>query len=215
MEKARAAVILCAFALAPTCPVRAATMAVTLLDRDGHGFADAVIEIRPLEQAQPSAAPISAVMDQVNLQFRPEVLVVPVGSNVAFPNSDHTRHQVYSFSAARKFQLPLYRGKPYPPLVFPTPGIVTLGCNIHDEMVAYIRVTDAPYYGQTDNDGHWRAILPAGHYRLQLWHPRIRDDSGSLARDFVLETNDEMTLSLRLARSVLPPPPEGNVAWAY
>ena len=88
-------------------------------------------------------------MDQVDLAFVPDVLVVPVHSSVQFPNSDAVRHQVYSFSSARQFQLPLYRGKPYPPVTFAQPGVVTLGCNIHDNMIAYIVVTAAPFFGRT------------------------------------------------------------------
>ena len=84
---------------------------------------------------------MNAIMDQVNLAFVPDVLVIPVHSSVQFPNSDAISHQVYSFSSARQFQLPLYRGKPYPPVVFDQPGVVTLGCNIHDNMLAYIVVT--------------------------------------------------------------------------
>ena len=89
-------------------------------------------------------------MDQVNLAFVPDVLVIPVHSTVQFPNSDAISHQVYSFSSARSFQLPLYRGKPYPPVTFDQPGIVTLGCNIHDNMSSYIVVTAAPFFGRTD-----------------------------------------------------------------
>ena len=78
--------------------------------------------------------------------FVPDLLVVPVGSTVSFPNSDSVSHQIYSFSAAKRFQLPLYRGKPYPPRLFDQAGLVMLGCNIHDWMIAYIDVTDAPFY---------------------------------------------------------------------
>ena len=94
----------------------------------------------------------------VDLNFVPDVTVVPVGSSVSFPNSDDVSHQVYSFSPARRFQLPLYRGKPHAPVVFDQPGIVTLGCNIHDNMVAYIVVTPAPFYGRTDQRGGW--VIP-------------------------------------------------------
>ena len=100
--------------------------------------------------ALPPAPPVHAIMDQVNLAFVPDVLVIPVHSTVQFPNSDAVSHQVYSFSSARQFQLPLYRGKPYPPVTFDQPGIVTLGCNIHDNMLAYIVVTAAPFFGRTD-----------------------------------------------------------------
>ena len=108
------------------------------------------------------AALVHAVMDQLDRAFVPDLLVVPVGSTVSFPNSDSVSHQIYSFSSAKRFQLPLYRGKPYPPVLFDQTGVVTLGCNIHDEMLAYLVVTDAPYFGRSDRAGSWSAELGPG-----------------------------------------------------
>jgi plastocyanin len=107
---------------------------VTALQRDGKTLAGAVVTVEAESPAMPATPPAKATMDQVDLAFVPDVLVVPVHSTVQFPNSDAVSHQVYSFSSARRFQLPLYRGKPYPPVTFDQPGIVTLGCNIHDNM---------------------------------------------------------------------------------
>ena len=127
-----------------------------------------------------------AVMDQVNRAFVPDLLVIPVGSTVSFPNSDSVSHQIYSFSPAKRFQLPLYRGKPYPPVHFDQAGVVTLGCNIHDEMLAYLLVTDAPYYGRTDASGTWSVEVPRGHYRISIWHPRLRDEAADLERELTV-----------------------------
>ncbi len=95
------------------------------------------------------------MVDQVDRAFAPDLLVIPLGSTVEFPNSDSVSHQIYSFSPAKRFQLPLYRGKPYPPVHFDQAGVVTLGCNIHDDMLAYLVVTDAPWFGRTDAAGAW------------------------------------------------------------
>jgi hypothetical protein len=104
---------------------------------------------------------------QVNMTFIPDVLVIPVHPRVQLTNSDVRSHQVYSFSAAKPFQLPLYRGKPCPPVVFDQPGVVTLGCNIHDNMPAYIVVTRATHFGRTGADGgRTAANLAAGRYSL-------------------------------------------------
>src|SRR5438132_7382630 len=89
-------------------------------------------------------------MDQVDRAFAPDLLVVPIGSTVEFPNSDSVSHQIYSFSQPKRFKLPLYHGKPYPPVQFDQAGVVTLGCNIHDDMLAYLLVTDAPWFGRTE-----------------------------------------------------------------
>src|SRR3974390_1516478 len=114
-----------------------ATLVVSVATPDGHALAGAVVTLRPLDGAGRHAAPVHAVMDQVNRSFEPDLLVIPVGSTVEFPNSDSVNHQTYSFSPAKRFQPPLYRGKPYPPVHFDQPGVVTLGCNIHDQMLAY------------------------------------------------------------------------------
>jgi len=145
-------------------------------------------------------------MDQVNRSFAPDVLVIPVGSTVEFPNSDSVSHQIYSFSPAKRFQLPLYRGKPYPPVHFDQPGIVTLGCNIHDQMLAYLLVTDAPWYGRTNEGGNWSTEVPRGRYRVDLWHPRLREDETDRVRELTVGESDRAELTLRLSRPLQPAP---------
>jgi len=148
-RRAAGALVLLLAALGRAGPVLAATLVIHVQTPDGHALSGAVVTVRPLEGQGKRPAPVHAVMDQVNRAFAPDLLVVPVGSTVAFPNSDSVSHQIYSFSAAKRFQLPLYHGKPYPPVQFDQTGVITLGCNIHDEMLAYLLVTDAPYFGRT------------------------------------------------------------------
>jgi plastocyanin len=174
-------------------------------------LAGAVLTIHPVG-AERAAPPVSAVMDQINRTFVPDLLVVPTGSTVEFPNSDSVSHQIYSFSPARKFQLPLYRGKPYPPVRFDQPGVVTLGCNIHDAMLAYVVVTDAPYFGRTDAAGGWSIDVPRGTYRVSVWHPRLREES-ELERQVMIGEGDRITLTLRLTKPLQPAPLDGNHSW--
>jgi hypothetical protein len=149
-------------------------------------------------------------MDQLNRAFAPDLLVIPVDSAVAFPNSDSVSHQIYSFSPAKRFQLPLYRGKPYPPVVFDQPGVVTMGCNIHDEMLAYIVITDAAFFGRTSAAGSWSADIPGGGYRISIWHPRIRDDAKDLNGELTVSEQSVGTLTLRLTKQLKPAPLEGR-----
>ncbi|EPN02611.1 hypothetical protein A259_25260, partial [Pseudomonas syringae pv. actinidiae ICMP 19070] len=124
----------------------------------------------------PSAVALKAAMDQREQEFAPHVLAVHVGTEVKFPNSDNIRHQVYSFSPAKRFELRLYEGTPSDPLLFDKPGVVVLGCNIHDWMVGYIYVTNEPWFGVTDSNGVLKfEQVPAGHYAATLWHPQIED----------------------------------------
>jgi plastocyanin len=156
----------------------------------------------------PAAAAMHAVVDQVDLTFVPDVIVLPVGSTISFPNSDAVSHQVYSFSSARRFQLPLYRGKPYPPVTFDQPGVVTLGCNIHDNMLAYVVVTDAPFFGRTDAQGEWVATnLPNGTYRVRLWHPLLNESGASMERAVQIDgASERADISMRLTRALRPAP---------
>jgi plastocyanin len=144
-------------------------------DASGAPIPNAVIVLVGGEAAPTAAkATVNAVMDQRKLQFEPHVLVVPRETAVRFPNSDDIRHQVYSFSEAKRFSLPLYHGVPAAPVVFDKAGEVVLGCNIHDRMLGYIYVADSPWFGKTGTDGAVViANVPAGTYVARLWYPGL------------------------------------------
>src|SRR5581483_9869162 len=193
-------------------PAAAASLVITVQLPDGHPLVDAVVTVQPVGKKLPPPAPIRSVMDQMNRMFKPEVVVVPVGSTVSFPNSDSVSHQIYSFSAAKRFQLPLYRGKPYPPLLFDRTGVVILGCNIHDWMIGYIDVTDAPFYGTTDGQGSWSAQVPTGRYQITVWHPRMREPTQTLVRELSIDGGDRAALTLQLTKPLRPAPMEGGAS---
>ncbi|KWS86318.1 methylamine utilization protein [Pseudomonas amygdali] len=152
----------------------ASAFTAQVFDKQGKPLADAVVTLKG--PADPSPAVLKAAMDQRDQEFAPHVLAVHTGTQVKFPNSDNIRHQVYSFSPAKRFELRLYEGTPSEPLLFDKPGVVVLGCNIHDWMVGYIYVTDEPWFGVTDSNGLLKLDqVPAGHYAATLWHPQIED----------------------------------------
>lgn len=158
------------------CPaaVLAAPLQIQFLAVDGKPVNATVVTLRSVDASRALAPPASGTMGQDDLAFIPHVLVVPVGSTVSFPNNDKVSHQVYSFSPARSFKLPLYRGTP-PPVTFDRAGVVTLGCNIHDQMRAYVFVVEAQYFGRTDAKGQWSAPdVEPGEYQLEIWHPLSR-----------------------------------------
>jgi plastocyanin len=194
---------------------QAAALMVNLLTRDGHPLAGAVVTVEPENQPLVPAPPVKAIMDQVNLAFVPDVLVLPVHSTVQFPNSDAVSHQVYSFSSARRFQLPLYRGKPYPPVQFDQPGVVTMGCNIHDNMLAYILVTAAPYFGRADEHGTWSAAdLPGGRYRVRIWHPLLNEPA-EVEHSVEIGT-ENASVEIKLSKALRPAPLTGRPhSWDY
>lgn len=163
------------YALATT--VSAGTIVVDVRDPKTAPLADAVVYAVPEGREMPAASRTAAVMDQKNKTFVPRVLPVQVGTSVKFPNSDDIQHQVYSFSPAKTFNLPLYKGTPANPIVFSAPGVVTLGCNIHDTMNAYIVVLETPYFEKTDSSGRIELRnLPHGKYIVRIWHPDMKDE---------------------------------------
>lgn len=181
-------------------------------DRPADGL---VVMLTPEAGEARRPAPIKAVMDQFDRAFTPSVLVVPVGSTVTFPNSDTVSHQVYSFSPARRFQLPLYRGTPYPPVRFDEPGVVTLGCNIHDDMIGYIVVTTAPHFGITDRAGGWSAAdVAPGAWRVSLWHPRLPGSTHTLVQRAVVDRTGTAAVEFRIgAGARVAPAPAKPRSW--
>ncbi|MEQ9506956.1 MAG: methylamine utilization protein [Hyphomonas sp.] len=139
-------------------------------DSSGKPLKDAVVTV-----AATGAGPIRfdwpLEMTQVDLTFDPYVLVVPVGADVKFPNLDKVRHHVYSFSKGNKFELKLFGKDESRSVKLEKAGVAAIGCNIHDMMVAYIRVVDTPYAAKTGADGKVTLDLPAGAASATVWHP--------------------------------------------
>jgi len=184
--------------------------AARIVGPDQTPVLDAVVSLAPVGVASPdttspkaastsrspAASPPRATMDQVDLAFVPHVLAVATGTVVDFPNSDQVRHSLYSFSAAKTFEVKLYRGFEAPPIRFEKPGLVVLGCNIHDHMLGFVYVLDAPHFAISDETG--ALAIPdvaAGRYRLELRHPRL-DESVVVTREIVLPEDSALTLAL-------------------
>ena len=171
--------------------VFAATIQVQVQDASGKPLADAVAFLESRE-ARSAAKPAQGVeLAQASKQFVPRVIVVPVGTSVQFPNRDTVRHHVYSFSPVKTFELKLYTGVDANPVVFDKSGIAVLGCNIHDNMTAWVVVVETPYYGRSAEAGRVAlANVPAGSYRLRVWHPGLAVGSPPLDQPLAVATND-------------------------
>ncbi|HEY4446181.1 MAG TPA: hypothetical protein VGN30_17990 [Steroidobacteraceae bacterium] len=177
-------------------PGQAAELRVLVKDHHGKLVADAVVSATPVDAKNAQRAkPPADTVDQLDKQFVPYVKPVFMGSKVRFPNSDHIRHQVYSFSPAKKFELPLYGGTDAPPVVFDKPGVVVLGCNIHDWMVGYIYVSETPFFAKTEAAG--RATIddmPPGEYTVRIWHPSMEHGEETTARRVTLSADGSANL---------------------
>jgi hypothetical protein len=157
-------------------PAAAAELVVELRTPSGEPVPDAVVSLYPGGRPAPLGpmrGPLSIA--QRNTQFAPFVLIVPVGGQVAFPNYDSFRHHVYSFSPAKRFELKLYAREQDRTVRFDKAGTVALGCNIHDQMTAFVKVTDTGLTARSDSNGRIVfANVPAGPLVAHLWHPYLR-----------------------------------------
>lgn len=184
---------------------QAATVEVSLVGSDGKPLVDAVAFLESKE-ARAAAKPSTGVeIEQAAKQFTRRVSVVTVGTEVSFPNRDKVRHHVYSFSPTKTFELKLYAGTPANPVLFDKAGIAVLGCNIHDNMVAWVVVVETPHHGQSAAAGKVKLDnVPPGSYRLRTWHPALPTGAPALDQALTVAAAN-IAINVRLPVSDGPP----------
>jgi len=166
-------------------PAVAADLDVRVADARGGAVADAVVTAVPRAGSPPLPAQSRLhVIDQKNETFIPYIEVFRPGDRVIFHNSDSTRHHAYSFAPARQFEFVLAPGESSAPLQLDQVGVIAVGCNIHDQMITYFYVTDAPFVARSTSDGRAHVDLPAGSFDVRVWHPRQRPGSPDNAQTF-------------------------------
>ena len=193
--------------------VRAAAGDLTVQIYDGHGqpAGDAVVTLRSdnVQRAE-TRAPETKIVDQRDETFLPYVEIFRPGDSVVFRNSDTTRHHVYSFAAAKSFEFVIAPGDSTPPVVLDRVGEIPVGCNIHDQMITHLYVSDAPWLVRTKADG--RAVfdnLSAGSYNVDVWHPQLRPGRPGPSKTVTIDTAQS---SVQLTVSLLPDPRQSDRA---
>jgi len=188
-----------------TATARAADLSVRISDDHGKAVADAVVTVLPQGDAKDEKPPVrpapsTRTIDQKNLMFVPYIEIFRPGDKVVFRNSDKTRHHVYSFSPIKAFEFVLAPGESSPPLVLDKSGVIAVGCNIHDLMITYLYVSDAPRIAHSGADGQVVFHdLPAGPYNVRVWQPRLRPNKPDLAQSMTLVgPNESKTLTFDL-----------------
>ena len=179
--------------------VRAADLTVQILDQNGDPVSDVVVTYSPDDASSSenasgaqSTPEGSYEVSQKNIAFDPFVTLVPKGAEVTFMNEDTVLHHVFSFSKAKRFNLKLF-GREEPQTVkFDEGGVVSIGCNIHDGMIAYINVVDAPYAAQSNGQGEVSLVgAPKGEGTLTVWHPLLKARKNTIQKSIAI--TDEMT----------------------
>ncbi len=183
----------------------AGTLEIKVSDEHGEPISQVAVYATPMAPAKkPNPAKRTASMDQQHNEFVPNVLVISAGTLVEFPNHDVVSHHVYSFSQAKTFELALYKGNTHPPLAFDEPGVIVLGCNIHDSMLGYIVVVPTEHYALSDEHGAVRLEgVPAGDYTVEVWTPRARP-TGLPAAQRVTVTEGVAKLDTRITGRLAP-----------
>lgn len=183
--------------------VNAGELSVLVTDNSGQPLENAVVYAEPTSKLT-SSKPASAAVEQKGKKFLPLVSVVQAGASVTFPNNDTVRHHVYSFSAAKTFELKLYSGVPAVPVLFDKAGTVVLGCNIHDKMIAFIQVVDTPYFGKTDVLGKLTfKDLPDAQYVLKTWHYALVKENVVAEQFITIKGSEKQTVKLDINTQAL------------
>lgn len=185
----------------------AAPLSVRVVDASGRPVRDAVVTLHPAGSAARPAHPGGRfVIAQQNLQFHPFLTIIPVGADVSFPNLDSTKHHVYSFSPAKRFELKLFARDQSRTVHFDKAGVVALGCNIHDQMSAFIVVTDSAWTAKTNAQGVVTFTdAPNAPGRVTVWHPYLRAPGGELQQP-VAPAQRSATFQVRLRAPPTPMP---------
>jgi plastocyanin len=179
-------------ALVTLAPFAHAESVVRILTRDAKGapVADAVAWLIPLDPPAPTLTPPAepVIITQEGEEFSPYVTPVVVGTRVLFTNRDKVQHHVYSLSKTKRFDIPLFGAEAKPSVLFDQPGVVALGCNIHNWMSSYVVVVATPFFAKTPADGAVTLTgLPPGNYRLESWHPRLASET---RRDLTISSGE-------------------------
>ncbi len=181
----------------------AQTLEFSLRDDNGEPVSEAVIEVLlPESERSNYQSSASFTIDQQDKEFVPHITTAVAGSEISFPNSDAILHHVYSFSPARTFNIPLYgRGENDGFFeTFPEPGVVEIGCNIHDWMLAYIYIGETTLMGVTDDEG--KVVLhdlPEGEFQLRIWHARLDAVGNLMQTPLSLQAGQASSVSLQVS----------------
>jgi len=187
--------------------VTAGEISITIVEKKQRPVHDTVVELVSNTANTMNAGNVE--ITQLDKEFAPQMSVVPRGSPVLFTNKDPIQHHVYSVSKGNQFDLPLYQGTPSERIKFDRPGVVKLGCNIHDWMLGFAYVSQSKYVLTTDASGIARfKDIPEGDYELRIWNPRLKKNNKVISQRLTLKKDQplEQTVTLSLRKKVRKPP---------
>ncbi len=202
---------LCRFIILPAllCSIAAPSIAldvtVHLHDKKNLTVDGTIVElVGPDSPAQPVA---NYVINQVDIAFKPLLSVIPKGTSITLTNNDSFKHHVYSFSKGNQFDIPLYADVPKQDVILQNTGVVKLGCNIHDWMIAYIYVNESKFLKEVSSSPVVFDGVSAGTYEVRVWNPRFRNTKRILKKTLTVVDgkNNEVKFDLTLQKTIRMP----------
>ena len=173
----------------------------TATNKEDGPLQNVVFALKPLTKdiVVPATAPTVVSVTQDNLQFKPYVSVIRVGSLAQFPNRDTVEHHIKSFSAIKPFEIAVHKPGDSPtPIKFEKEGAVIIYCILHDWMRTFIYVADTPWFSQTESLGAARIEnLPGGDYEISAWHPDLGQFKPPMTQKITIPVTGSVTTNFK------------------
>lgn len=179
-----------------TALTHATDLSIKVVDTNGEALKDAIVYIESTTSTKPKEQ-LQQDIVQKGKKFNPLVTVIQTGSSINFPNQDRVKHHVYSFSPVKKFELKLYSGVPATPVVFDKAGTAVLGCNIHDNMLAYVYIVDTPFFAKTNEEGNATiSDVPNSQLELKVWHYALQEEGHVVSQ--MVKPNEKHDITVKI-----------------
>jgi plastocyanin len=167
----------------------------SIVVKDGK-LQNVVLTVKGAPAPTPKAEAVKVVLDQSQCRYVPHVQAATVGTPVDIVNSDPVLHNSHGFAGtatAFNLAMPLKGQKIEKKLS--KPGVVSVKCDVHPWMQAYIVVTAAPSAVTGEDGAYTIKDVPAGTYTISAWHEKL----GEKTTQVTVPETGEVTVDLSFA----------------
>jgi plastocyanin len=145
------------------------------------GLKNVVLTVKGAPKPEPGTQPVRVILDQSKCRYVPHVQAAAVGTPIDILNSDPILHNIHGYlgqATAFNLAMPLKNQKIAKKL--DKPGLLTLRCDVHSWMQAYIVVTDLPFAVSGEDGGFVIANVPPGRYTVTAWHEKLGEKTAQV-----------------------------------
>jgi len=175
---------------------------IVVIDKKGRSTKGTIVELVGKYKSKAKIIEIK----QEDKEFNALVSIVPLGSTISFFNNDSVKHHVYSVSKGNKFDIPLYSGNRPKKITFTKPGVVKIGCNIHDWMLTFAYISQSKYIALVDENGKVSfSDIPKGKYKLHVWNPKFKNNKKVMIQSITINKNGVKKVKVSLLKKIRKP----------